>query len=348
MYAFDNQKLDRHPDRVAAWLRGEPAGPITVEISPTQSCNQRCTFCAFDYRRASISMAPDEVVNMATEVVSRTDWPVQGVTWGGEGEPTLVVNLDRAMERTRNGGAENGLITNGTSKRTPDLAEHCAWIRFSINSLDAGKYAKIHGADPRVLTKVLDNLAKTLEKRPPTTTVGVQMLVFEENLGELLEVGSRMKAFGVDYFVAKPYSKHPKSEHTQDFILPQAQLGALQRDLAQLSTEQYHAELRLKAIAARSCEKQYDHCLAAPFFHLITADQVVYPCAQFVGDRRMALGSIEFQRWAEFLVSSRRMGMLNYLGQIHETSGCRHPCRLDNHNRYLGSVTDHGRHDSFV
>jgi wyosine [tRNA(Phe)-imidazoG37] synthetase (radical SAM superfamily) len=351
MYAFDGHKLDRHPDRVAAWLAAQPVGPITVEISPTQSCNQRCTFCAFDYRRATVSMTTHQLLHVAGEVVGRTDWPVRGVTWGGEGEPTLVKALPQAMEVVATAGVDNGLITNGTMKGLEEHLPLLAWIRFSINNLDAAKYARVHGTSPQQLTQVLENLVSCLDakaKKYPGATIGVQAVVFEETVDDIRGMASQFKAMGCDYFVAKPYSKHPKSDHQDSFSFDTARLGVVTHELAQLSSETFHAELRTRSFEACKAQKSYDHCLAAPFFHLITADRTVWPCAQFVGDGDMALGSLAFQSWREFLVSTRRMGMLNYLAQIHETAGCRHPCRLDNHNHYLCGVTDHGRHDSFI
>ena len=46
---MDSHKLIYHPERVAAWKRGENIYPIELEIGLTNACNHRCIFCAVDY-----------------------------------------------------------------------------------------------------------------------------------------------------------------------------------------------------------------------------------------------------------------------------------------------------------
>ena len=46
---MDSHKLIYHPERVAAWQRGENIYPIELEIGLTNACNHRCVFCAVDY-----------------------------------------------------------------------------------------------------------------------------------------------------------------------------------------------------------------------------------------------------------------------------------------------------------
>ena len=41
---MDSHKLIYHPERVAAWKRGENIYPIELEIGLTNACNHRCIF----------------------------------------------------------------------------------------------------------------------------------------------------------------------------------------------------------------------------------------------------------------------------------------------------------------
>ena len=46
---MDSHKLLFHPERVAAWRRGELIYPIEMEVGISGACNHRCIFCAVDY-----------------------------------------------------------------------------------------------------------------------------------------------------------------------------------------------------------------------------------------------------------------------------------------------------------
>ena len=42
---LDGTKLEWHPERVAAWERGERIAPLTIDMALTRACNYACHFC---------------------------------------------------------------------------------------------------------------------------------------------------------------------------------------------------------------------------------------------------------------------------------------------------------------
>ncbi|MGW8181980.1 MAG: radical SAM protein, partial [bacterium] len=58
---FDIQKkILWHHKRVYSWLNGEVVYPITMEIDPTNACNEQCIWCCWkDHRSDNTTMSKD-------------------------------------------------------------------------------------------------------------------------------------------------------------------------------------------------------------------------------------------------------------------------------------------------
>lgn len=347
MLNLDSHKLHLHPHRLAAWLEGREVYPLTVELSPSRRCNQRCVFCAFDYRHSGELMPREVVEKLTDELTEGGIHPLRAVTWGGEGEPTLNPHLWPAARHMASEGVSQGLITNGMS---PDLHRHLkafTWVRFSLNALEPDTFAKVHGADPMQLTKILDHIEAAVKDKGETT-LGLQMLLWEDTASEAKALATMARDIGLDYFAMKPYSRHPQSTHVQCFPLSQEQLAQVADECNRLATDTFQVAVRNRSFLGAGSPKRYRHCRAAPFFHVIAADGSVYPCAQYVGRSDMRLGDLSVQSWYEFLKSSRRRELLRHQTEELCVAKCRHPCRLDAANEYLERLANPEPHDGFI
>ena len=61
---MDGTKLDRHLDDVSKWQKGEWFSPIHMELSFTNICNQKCTFCYTAWAHGKTVMDPKVVKDL--------------------------------------------------------------------------------------------------------------------------------------------------------------------------------------------------------------------------------------------------------------------------------------------
>lgn len=350
MNDLDSHKLHLHPGRVCNWLEGERTYPLTVEISPARGCNQRCSFCAFDYRRGPEMLSQDVLLNLAIGISKKAPVRTKSVHFGGEGEPTLNPHLKQAMDRMCHEMVRIGLTTNGTCPNTQFLMPFLSWIRFSINGATPETYSKIHGVHEDELEYVLSNLTSCVQAKKELhlkTTIGVQCLWLPENDSEIDVLAAKVRDIGVDYLSVKPYSWHPKSA-LRDYADFEPNVERMDRLLRKTQTDTFTPSIRLNAVACKQKPKDYQHCPAAAFFAFVAADGNVYPCAQFVGNDDYCMGNIKYQEWGEVVLSTRRRVVLDRLRYEHDVSTCRNPCRLDAANRYLNRLLNPEEHDAFL
>ena len=96
------QKLLCYPEKLQAWLKGQPFAPITLEIHPTERCNHRCPQC-----QSTFAMPGGEARKRARQGydldLSLLDsvWkdPPKGVVLSGHtGDPLMHPQLNRVFE----------------------------------------------------------------------------------------------------------------------------------------------------------------------------------------------------------------------------------------------------------
>jgi wyosine [tRNA(Phe)-imidazoG37] synthetase (radical SAM superfamily) len=68
---------------------------------------------------------------------------LRALTRSGGGEPITYPHCCTAVESTATLGIEQGLMTNGLypASYVPVIGQHVRWIRVSLDTLDADKYA---------------------------------------------------------------------------------------------------------------------------------------------------------------------------------------------------------------
>ena len=332
-YDLDSHKLKWFPLNVSSLIVGQwPINPITVEIGTTSSCNQACFFCAYDWTKEPKHL-PLVAFKHLTE--HKKFWP-QSVVLSGDGEPTLHPGFEEILEIFNQTEIRLGLMTNGTYERLPKMLEYFDWVRFSINAGTPKRYQEVHGKDH--WDRVMDNLGACV-KASKNTTIGVQCLLLEPRYSDFAQLAQACYNRKVDYLVFKPYSQHPRSVNRVKINYADWNFN--------LMPPWNWCHLREKSIRQTLIPKQYEHCRAAPFFSLVTADGSVYPCAQFVGDRDYLIGSLQYQSWESIIAGSRRKKIMHTLSKC-DVSFCRNPCRLDAANEYLHRVDNLQPHDHFL
>ena len=131
--------------RLTNWAKGEPQGPISIHIDPTNKCNLKCNFCwQRSHERMGLvdlknELSEEKLLQITEEAAKLNvrDWLISG-----GGEPLVRYNTTiKIMKNIKQHGMVGDIITNGTNFQEKDIKElvRLGWerVRFSINGPDA-------------------------------------------------------------------------------------------------------------------------------------------------------------------------------------------------------------------
>lgn len=347
---FDGQKLMFHPERVAEWLRtGRTRGPLYTEIGLTDRCNSRCVFCGLDYRtnKACVDFEPAACRRVLRELKAMGN---RAVMFSGEGEPLLHPQA-RSIIRYASRLMSASVTTNGLALTpdTVDLIDRLEWIRFSVNGGDRATYARVHGVPAAMFGKALDHVALCVARKRRLglgVTVGVQMVLLDENAGSVLRLARRVRELGVDYFSVKPYSRHPLSGRR--LRVDYSRYASLERDVVRLASDSFRVIWRAGSVARLQRGKPYGACYGLPFICYLSADGDVWACNVFLGDPRFRTGSVYEEGLERIWSGPRRKAVVKFVGGPFDLGECRDVCRMDSCNRYLWRLRHPLPHDNFI
>lgn len=347
-YRIDSHKLHLHPRRVADWMDGKSIAPLYMEVSPSGSCNHRCSFCGMDFMGYQSRFLPADAFCLRLGEMGKAG--VKAIMYAGEGEPFLHREMPRIALTTHKAGIDISFTTNGVLLRpeiVPDILDVTSWIKVSCNAGTADTYARVHGTKPRDFDKALHNLAHAVDIRKKSgsgCTLGLQMILLPENRHEAKILAHSASQIGVDYLVIKPYSPHRQS--TKDAYRnlrydDYPSLTELAEDLASLSTPSFSVIFRHEAMKRTCAPATYDRCLALPFWGYIDSGGNVWGCLRHIGEDSFAYGNIVETPFDE-LLNARK------LPSQFDITDCHTDCRMDPINAYLWALKHPGAHDNFI
>jgi MoaA/NifB/PqqE/SkfB family radical SAM enzyme len=271
---------------------------------------------------------------------------VKSVMFAGEGEPLLHIDIGKMLASAFYHNLDCALTTNGvllTETFVPPMLKYNKWIKVSINAGTPKTYARIHRTredDFHTVFKNLEHAANVREREGYDCTLGVQAILLKENHHEMTILAELARDIGMDYLVIKPYSHHLSTKHgDQSFNL------LFWRDraatLRSYSTENFEVVFRSAAFEKVKEKRNYDECLALPFWAYISSRGDVWNCSAKMGnDDSFKLGNIyEGKRFAEIW----KWGEIE--GQV---DNCRTNCRMDACNKYLWELKHPGDHVNFI
>ncbi len=351
LFNIDGDKLSFHPERIKQWMssrgdweKAKKVYPIYVEISPSGSCNHRCTFCCVDYLGYVKEFIPTNVLKKSISEMGELG--VKSVMYAGEGEPLLHKDLSSIIQHTKKSGIDVSITTNGTPLTEKFVSEALAsisWIKTSINAGTAESYAKIHQTRERDFERVFQNLTKAVEIREKfglkhsDHSLGAQMLLLPETASEILLLARRAKETGLDYVVIKPYSQHRKSITRIYEGMSYEDYLTMEEDLEKLNDENFEVIFRKRTMKELSQPKQkYAKCLSTPnFWAYIMANGSVYGCSAYLKDDKFCYGNINEQTFGEIWEGDKRRRNWEYVEKELDISECRRNCRMHKVNEKL-------------
>jgi len=358
---IDGEKLKYHPRAVLQWLsmRNHPElrmslTPSYVEISPTNICNHRCSFCALDFMKDEIhELQPEKLGHTLKELCM---FNVNAVMYGGEGEPLLWKHLPTVIENYSGKGFPSIGLTTNLSVYNHDLygiiSKKCAWIKISFNAGDRRSYSVVHGVNSTVFDRVKENICKLVNFRDgsgSSTIIGAQMVVVPENKRSVDKFIKTMKYLGLDYVVIKPYSHHLET-------ISQRYSKIFYGDFFSIKTWKRHETENFKVyIRQETAEKWdkkmrgYSKCHAVPFlWAYISSNGDISACSCHLRDKKFTLGNIHESMFHEIWMGQRRAELAEHVFNDLDVNTCRVNCRMDKVNEYLERIAHPQQCDAFI
>ncbi|MFH1867510.1 MAG: radical SAM protein [Candidatus Omnitrophota bacterium] len=351
-FNIDSHKLNYHIDRVYDWFKGKNMYPLYIEITPTNSCNHRCIFCAFDYLKYKpifIEKAP--LKRFLSEIAQKG---VKSIMYGGEGEPLLHKDIAEFIIHSKEKGLDAAVTTNGIlfdKRLCASVLGKLTWVRMSVDAASAKTYSKIHRCKESDFKKVLSNLenaVKLKRSKKYKTTIGVQFLLLNQNYDEAPKMAKILKDIGVDYLIIKPYSHHPFSLNELRLDLNYKRFLFLDEKLKKYSKDGFQVIFRKHTMEKLGEKRPYEICYGLSFWSYLTSKGEVYACSCFLGDKRFYLGNIYKESFSEIWNGKRRRKFLKMMEKKWDIKNCRVNCRMDEINRYLWNLKFPPEHVNFI
>jgi GTP 3',8-cyclase len=349
--AFQNpRKVFHHADRIHELQSAGDTRPVHMTIGLTNYCNHKCSWCYINWnqagRAAGRSGAAVETMRKAINADDRLIEAIgearalglKAVTIVGDGEPTLHKHFVEYLGRLAAMGLQIGIFTNFsmTSEETLEaLAEHCFFVRGSIDAANEEVHRKSHGSDDFDL--VISNLKRLLMLRGnrPKPTVGVQFVTNQWNFWQLPDAARFYRDLGADYLTIKPAYKndlnpaHPENEVNLNdafHLMREAQSHATDRFKVFAKYPQFKEVVGQKTNDAR----YYKKCIATPLSPYLDEDGNVEMCGNLKG-RGFTMGNIYESSFGEIWSSDSRKDCLSRI-DLHK---CPSGCKLDPLNKVL-------------
>ena len=352
-YKIDSHKLMYHVSRVNEWLNGESVYPIYMEVSPSGACNHRCSYCGLDF----MGYKPNFLkANILKERLSELgELGLKSIMYAGEGEPFLHPEMVSIIEHTKESGIDVALTTNGVLLRKEIVERvliNTEWIKVSINGGTRETYAKIHQSKPDDFDKVVDNLSFAAEVKKDNDykcVLGMQLVLLPENHHEVVSLAKLAREIGMDYLVVKPYSQHPQSKTNKYSTIKYSDFDYLSERLEKISSDNFGVVFRSNAMKKwDNNHRNYEHCLALPFWSYIDAGGNVWGCSVYLGDDRFKYGNIYEKTFKDIWEGEERQNSLSWVAENLDVTRCRINCRMDEANRYLWELKDPPAHVNFI
>lgn len=352
-YRIDSHKLMFHTGRVNDWLNGKPIYPIYIEVSPSGSCNHRCTYCGLDFMKYRPKFLEAKIFKKRLIEMGR--YGVKSIMYAGEGEPFLHKDMAEITKATKKAGIDVAFTTNGAlfnKELAGKILPYASWIKVSINAGTPATYEKIHRSPKGDFERVFKNMsyaAELRDKKGYDCVLGMQLVLLPQNSGELELLAKKAKEIGMDYLVIKPYSQHPQSKTRLFENIKYTRYFDMADKLERFNDKNFHVVFRIHAMQKWDDHaKSYKHCLALPFWSYIDSDGNVWACSIYLTDKKFLIGNIYKNTFGAMYKSDKYKRLIDRAARLLDTSKCRVNCRMDEINRYLWELKNPSEHVNFI
>ena len=341
------ERIIKHYDK------GERIYPIYIDIGLTKFCNAKCAYCYGERQVKTGDMIERKA--LIKLLIECPQIGIKSMSFTGYGEPTLNPAMYDAMTAGARGGLDIGVATNGIAiddEKIKVMLENSVWIRFNLSAVNREVYYKIHGVDKWDVVK--RNIERTTEIKKSlglNTTIGLQMVLIPDALGQVIPEAVFAKQIEADYFVIKQYSNPEDCPEMSQFDLNwydnQEVLGILRE--AESMSDNFTSIVPKYNMIKTKGKRPYDRCVDVPLIFQISGNGKCYPCGYLFNDDRYLYGDIHQQSIKEILDSERYWTIVEKLKNdfnVHtECVGC---CRHDSTNKFMWEYLHPPSHINFI
>lgn len=334
---MDGTKLDRHLEEVNRWKEKKWFSPIHMELSFTNMCNQKCTFCYTAWAHGTTKMSKDTIVSM---IRSAKKTGVKSTLIAGEGEPTINPFYKDAILTCGEVGLDCALNTNAIKMNEDDIRQvlpHLQWVRFSFQGSNEDLYSKIHKVPVAQYKKAVQNIAlaaKIKKELGLKVMLGLQQVLIDENGADTFETAKLAKKLGCDYYVIKPCHPHEHTSFKKIGDLVEKYKSTLDK-IQSLNDEKFKGVVRWNFLKEAEEKRPYNKCLGIPFIVQILSDGNVSTCYPMSDDKRHHYGNLNENSFEEIIKSEKFQNVVKYVEDNVNVHKCMPTCRQHNANKYL-------------
>ncbi len=356
-FAIDGHKLFWHLDRLAEWQKIRQIAPIYVEISPVSFCNHQCLFCGLDFAHNEQVVMDADI--LMTRIGEMAKFGVKSIMFAGEGEPLLHPRIAEIAAYAKSCGIDVSITTNGmlgSRDLWEALLPSLTWIRFSIDAATPETYAAVHGISPISFARTITSLKEAIrakQEQDLPVTIGVQFLMIQQNITDMVTALHLYSEIGVDYLSFKPYSEHPQMLNKSGFTYSASLIDAIEKNVeafVRLNTSMTTIIFRKAATEAYSDGVQrFTSCRALPFWGYLSSRGDFYTCSVYLNDERFKVGNIYAETMKTILFGEKRKQSIAYAERELEIGHeCRVNCRMARINEFLEFLNSKPDHINFI
>ena len=316
-------------------------------------CNHRCVFCGLDfigYQKRTLDIKT--LLKLASELSS---CGLKSIMFAGEGEPLLHKDIVEIISGFTRKGINTAVTTNAVllnREVAKNLVRDCKWIKVSINGGTPLVYSQIHRCRKSDFNKVITNMsfaAKTKRDQNLTCALGMQVVLLPENSDDIETLAKIAKEIGMDYLVVKPYSQHTQSGTKIYKSMSYHNYYYLAEKLDKYNDGGFSVIFRSETMKRWDVQKKnYEHCLALPFWSYIDAGGNVWGCSMFLEDKKFLYGNVHDSTFRNIWIGEKRRTSLEFVEKYFDTHKCRINCRMDKINEYLWELKNPQPHINFI
>jgi len=347
---LDGTKLKYHLKELSLWQKSQLKGPLHVEISLTSGCNQRCILCCVDHLGHKSVMLSDELLKRLPRELKMAG--VKSVLLAGEGEPLLHKKAALFIDDLYTEGIDVALNSNAVLLNEDfceKSLEKLEWARFTLQAGNLKTYNEIHRPKETDFHTACFNIQKAVSLKKDKklkVTLGIQQILLPENLAHVYETAKLAKELGVDYFVVKRFSKHPKNSYDvpDDFYL---NATSEFEKCQSLKDKKFEPIVRWNNFT-QDCHRNYKKCLGLPFITQILATGKIYPCSLFFHEEDYCYGDLNKESFQELIKSKQTLSIQEKIKENQDVHKCMSYCRHHSVNQFLWQFHESPEHLNFI
>ena len=342
---LDGTKIGWYHDRVRAWERGEKIAPITVDMALTTSCNLKCKFCYASLQHNKKYKITRE--HMTSFLNDCAEMGVKGVSLVSDGESSISDAFEHTIIHGHSVGLAMAvgsnalLVTPGMQKR---ILPKLTYFRVNISAGERLAYNDIMGAHGNMYSRVVDNIRSMVELKrlgKHSCTIGMQMVLMPEFIGQVLPLSRLALDLGVDYLIIKHCSDDEFGSLGVDYG-KYKETYAILKEAEALSTDCTQIKVKWSKIdecSESGANRSYSHCYGPPFLLQISGTGLVAPCGMLFNDRykRYHMGNITQESFRSIIQSARYWEVIRELacGDFDAKKMCGSLCLQHSVNKFL-------------